>query len=63
MDIAIFFPESGNYSEARNVCLACTVRQDCLEMALSTSDDQYGMFGGKTPKEREAIKWQRMRTR
>lgn len=62
-DISVFFPEDGNYATARRWCADCPVKRDCLEEALSHSDDWYGMFGGKTPRERENIRWSRMTNR
>lgn len=61
MGTPTFFPENGNYAEARIICSTCPVIRQCLEMALSFDEDDYGMFGGKTPRERGAIKWQRMK--
>lgn len=56
-----FFPEDGNYKEARLLCAACEVKRECLEYAISFDEDEYGMFGGMTPKERGAYKWQKHR--
>jgi len=63
MPLEIFFPETGNYNEARRICERCPVRTDCLDMALSFADDEYGMFGGLTPKQRGQIRWEKMWTR
>lgn len=68
-DPTLFHPEgySGRpYKQARAICATCVVREPCLEGALgamvSDKDDEtdiawgrHGMFGGRTPEEREAI--------
>lgn len=50
----LFFPVIGvgksysyrkNYSEARSVCLECTVSAECYDYAISNSEE-YGMWGG-----------------
>ena len=55
----VFFPNAplGNiatWSAARSLCAECSVRDDCLAMALShpINEDRWGMFGGMTPSER-----------
>lgn len=41
-----FFPEKGGSTrEAKKVCLACEVRSECLEYALS-NDERFGIWGG-----------------
>lgn len=48
--------ESGaKYKMARNLCNRCPVRAQCLEYALS-NEEEFGMFGGLTPKERHKLK-------
>lgn len=54
----IFFPDENNinYTTARTYCAKCTVATDCLNYALKLEQHEtyrYGMFGGKTPKQRE----------
>jgi len=61
--LEVFFPETGNYIEAKQICDNCPVSRDCLEMSLSFTEDEYGMFGGKTPRQRANIRWERMWTR
>lgn len=51
-----FHPE--DYSEslkARKVCSVCTVQGACLEDALATGDNDYGIRGGLTPSARRAL--------
>lgn len=61
-DPDIFFPPKGNtYRAARRVCLSCPVRLECAVYAFlaeadpDTSSRRYGMFGGLTPEERDAV--------
>jgi hypothetical protein len=48
------------YAEAREVCVTCPVLGECLEQALNeergrADGSRWGMWGGKTPKERARI--------
>jgi WhiB family redox-sensing transcriptional regulator len=62
VDPATFFPvDKGRppttydpYAAARVLCDACPVRDECLEYALE--HEQLGMWGGRTPDERERIR-------
>lgn len=54
----IFFPEDtgvNNSQEARAVCAACGVRQQCLEYAIAMHEE-YGIWGGLNPRERRTMK-------
>lgn len=63
----IFFPETfvgvstaGIYDEAVKVCALCPVADKCLAYAMQweTNDlRRYGVWGGKTPREREYLKY------
>jgi hypothetical protein len=54
-----FFPEKGgSTAEAKRVCLGCPVRETCLEWALA-SGERFGIFGGKSERERRKIAQQR----
>jgi len=56
VDAEIFFPQKGQPSKpAKQVCAVCPVRSECLEFALD-NDERYGVFGGKSERERRAIK-------
>ena len=56
-----FFPEKGEpTAPARRVCMACEVRQPCLEYAL-THNIQWGTWGATSPRERAAMRRQRDR--
>ena len=39
-------------SQAKRVCLACPVRVECLDVALSVREP-YGIWGGTSPEDRE----------
>lgn len=54
-----FFPEKGGSArEAKQVCLACPVRVQCLEWALDNAE-HFGVWGGLTEKERLRIRRRR----
>jgi WhiB family redox-sensing transcriptional regulator len=63
----LWFPETPQgrdyFAKARKVCAECPVAEDCLEFALGFEDDfdRFGMFGGKSPKERAKIRDERRR--
>ena len=54
-------PGSMNYRRARNCCLVCPVRFECLDDAMESERDvtndrhRHGMRGGLTPPERAAM--------
>lgn len=50
-----FFPEKGEPSEAKRVCIACPVRVDCLDYALANGE-QFGIWGGLTETELRRVK-------
>jgi WhiB family redox-sensing transcriptional regulator len=51
-----FYPEKGGSTrEPKKVCMACEVRTKCLEYALD-NDERYGIWGGKSERERRKIK-------
>ena len=55
-DPEAFFPEKGGSSrEAKNVCLGCDVRAECLEYALM-KDERFGIWGGLSERERRRLK-------
>lgn len=54
-DPEAFYPEKGgSTAEAKRVCMGCPVRRDCLEYALE-NNERYGIFGGKSERERRKI--------
>ena len=55
-DPEAFFPEKGGSTrEAKRVCLACEVRAECLEYAL-THDERFGIWGGLSERERRRLR-------
>lgn len=59
VDPELMFPEKGESPrQAKSVCMACDVRVMCLEYALANSE-RFGIFGGKSERERRAIKARR----
>jgi WhiB family redox-sensing transcriptional regulator len=54
-DLDLFFPGRGESAvPARQVCAACTVRQPCLDYAI-TNRIIHGIWGGLTERERRAL--------
>jgi WhiB family redox-sensing transcriptional regulator len=55
-DPEAFFPEKGGSTrEAKKVCLACDVRDRCLQYALE-HDERFGIWGGLSERERRRLK-------
>lgn len=55
-DPEAFFPEKGGSTrEAKRVCEACEVRQECLEYALE-HDERFGIWGGLSERERRRLR-------
>ncbi|WP_296140868.1 WhiB family transcriptional regulator [uncultured Tessaracoccus sp.] len=55
-DPEAFFPEKGGSTrDAKQVCLNCTVRTQCLEYALA-HDERFGIWGGLSERERRRLK-------
>lgn len=51
-----FYPDKGNSSaEAKQVCVMCPVRRECLEFALD-HDERYGVWGGLSRPQRRRLK-------
>ena len=56
-DPDMFFPDSKDRryaEEALKVCYGCEVKEDCLDHAIE-NDEKYGIWGGMTPAERDAL--------
>ena len=52
VDSDVFFPQSDLFSNrAKLICSTCPVREQCLAWAMVT-DQRYGVWGGKTSRER-----------
>ena len=61
VDPELFFTEGdgANYrNDAKKVCAACPVKIECLDYALA-ANEQYGMWGGTSAKQREQMRSQR----
>lgn len=57
-DPEAFFPEKGGSTrEAKRICQACAVRDECLEYALE-HDERFGIWGGLSDRERRRLKRQ-----
>ena len=57
-DPEAFFPEKGGSTrEAKRICKACAVRDECLEYALE-HDERFGIWGGLSDRERRRLKKQ-----
>jgi WhiB family redox-sensing transcriptional regulator len=55
-DPEAFCPDRGGSTrEAKKVCLACEVRDDCLTYALD-NDERFGTWGGLSERERRKVK-------
>ena len=56
VDPDIFFPERGaSTKEAKAICAACAVREDCLEYALDNGE-KFGIWGGTSERERRRLR-------
>lgn len=54
-DPDMFFPEPGRVAaDAKQICAACDVREQCLAYALEHRERE-GIWGGKTPKQRSRM--------
>ncbi len=55
-DPEAFFPEKGQSTKpAKQVCLGCDVRQECLDYAVQ-NDERFGVWGGLSERERRLLK-------
>ena len=62
VDPDIFFPVSDeDAADAKAICASCSVRQACLEWALSVREKD-GVWGGATERERRRIIRRRRRS-
>ncbi len=58
---SVFYPQRGVPSaSALAMCRSCDVRVDCLEYAL-TNDEEFGIWGGLSERERRKVKRDRER--
>lgn len=62
VDPDLFFPERGQpTTEPKAICQGCVVRDECLEHAL-VNGERWGIWGGKSERERRRIRRDRRRT-
>ncbi|WKD59721.1 WhiB family transcriptional regulator [Corynebacterium caspium] len=55
-DPEAFFPEKGGSTrEAKRICQACSVRDECLEYALE-HDERFGIWGGLSSRDRRRLR-------
>ncbi|MDZ5076959.1 WhiB family transcriptional regulator [Nesterenkonia sp. HG001] len=55
-DPEAFFPEKGGSTrDAKKVCGACHVQQECLDYALA-NDERFGIWGGLSERERRKLR-------
>ena len=58
-DPDLFFPERGASTRtAKGICRECSVRAECLEFAI-VSSERFGIWGGLSERERRRIRRQR----
>lgn len=61
-----FYPETGGNTHAKQlkaICAGCQVRTECLDeaMARRPTNDEHGVWGGLTARERRNLRRQRWR--
>ena len=57
-DPEAFFPEKGGSTrDAKQICLSCDVRAECLAYALE-NDERFGIWGGLSERERRKLRRQ-----
>ena len=58
-DPDLFFPERGASTRtAKGICRECSVKNECLEFAI-VSSEKFGIWGGLSERERRKIRRQR----
>lgn len=58
-DPDLFFPERGASTRtAKGICRECSVRLECLEFAI-VSSEKFGIWGGLSERERRKIRRER----
>ncbi len=58
-DPDLFFPERGASTRtAKSICRECSVRAECLEFAI-VSSEKFGIWGGLSERERRKIRRER----
>ncbi len=56
VDGEVWYPEKGSSNrDAKQICLACPVKDECLQYALE-HDEQFGVWGGLSSAERRNLR-------
>ena len=56
-DPDIFLPDKGGSTrDAKRICAACPVRQECLDFALAQESNPAGIWGGRSVQERRKMR-------
>ena len=58
-----FFPTSSAVAAGLKLCASCPVRSQCLEVGMRSPMLDHGIWGGRTPAQRYAIRRARYRAR
>lgn len=57
-DPEAFFPrKGGSTKEAKRICAACPVREECLEFSVE-NEERFGIWGGMSERERRRLRKQ-----
>jgi WhiB family redox-sensing transcriptional regulator len=57
MDADLFFPERGeSTADAKAVCAVCPVKTECLDDALTSPTEKFGIWGGPSERERRRLR-------
>lgn len=60
VDPEAWFPAKGQPNkDAKRICRSCEVRVECLEYALSQEEDEPGVWGGLSERERRRLRRER----
>jgi len=55
-DVDFFPARGGDVGLAKQVCARCLVADECARYAVGFAGDEYGIFGGTTPRQRSRIR-------
>ncbi len=61
VDPDLFYPSRGDSTgQAKTVCSQCPVQEECLEHALTDPVERFGVWGGKSERERRVLRRNRV---
>jgi len=64
VDPDVMVPDDGvGTTEAKQICRGCSVRDECLDYALSHPRERFGVWGGASERERRLMEKQRRQRR